>query len=189
MNVLLIGGNGYIGQEVLRQWLERDATTQFYIVSRSGRITVRGDRVHTLSADFTARDPALSGLPPVIDCVVDFIGRPERDLAQLRTMNEVPVDNMIKLAEMYHVPSLGFIGGILGPKSFVRIKADMIKKLKDTGKRVSYVEPSIVYGGGRADRIAKLVPLFKFFGLFSRGMKPVKVEQVAGALLDQLLKA
>lgn len=185
-NIVLIGGNGYIGQEVLRQWLEQDAGAKFFIVSRTGKSGIRSDRVVNISADFTSRDPILNGLPSQIDCMVDFIGRPEKDPEQLKKINEAPVLNMIRLAEKYQVPALGFIGGALGPASFTKIKAELIKKLRNTGKKIAYVEPTVVYGGGRKDLLSKLIPIFKFFGLFKKNMKPVTVDAVAGELIRKL---
>ena len=185
-NIVLIGGNGYIGQEVLRQWLALDADAHFYVISRSGKSKVVNERVVNLSADFTTSEPDVSGLPSQIDYMVDFVGRPESDADQLKTVNEIPVDNMIKLAEKYQVPTLGYVGGVLGPKSFTNMKKDMIQKLEKTGKNVAYVEPTVVYGGERSDALSKMVPLFKFFGLFSKTMKPVKVEDVAGELIQKL---
>lgn len=185
-NIVLFGGNGYIGQEVIRQWLEQDSQAEFYIVSRKGNSNIKNKRVHNISADLSMNEPILRGLPDTFDCIINFIGRPEKDMTQLKKINEVPVENMIKLAEKYEVPSLGFIGGILGPKLFVNIKADLIRKLKATGKKVSYVEPTVVYGGGRSDTLAKLVPILEFFGIFIKNMKPVKVDQVAKELIQKL---
>jgi len=185
-NIVLIGGNGYIGQEVLRQWLEQDVDARFYVISRSGKSRIVNERVVNLSADFTEKDLELSGLPSQIDYMVDFVGRPENDKDLLRKVNEVPVDNMIKLAEKYQVPTLGYIGGVLGPKSFTNVKKEMIRKLENTGKNIAYVEPTVVYGGGRKDALSKMVPLFKFFGLFSKNMKPVTVDMVASELIQKL---
>lgn len=186
-NVLLIGGNGYIGQEVLRQWMELDTQTHFYIVSRTGNSKIQNERVHNIVADFTQIDPVLVGLPENIHCIINFIGRPEKDIAQLDKVNKVPVENMIKLAEKFKVYSLGFIGGLLGPKSFIKIKADLIQKLKNTDKNISYVEPTIVYGGGRNDSLAKLIPVFKVLGLFIKNMKPMELNQVANELVQKLI--
>ena len=44
-NIVLIGGNGYIGQEVLRQWLDQDVDARFYVISRSGKSKIVNERV------------------------------------------------------------------------------------------------------------------------------------------------
>lgn len=185
-NIVLFGGNGYIGQEVVKLWLKKDNQTQFFIISRSGNSSIKDTRIHDISADVTDENLILKGLPDSIDYIVNFIGRPEKNINDLKKINENPVNNMIKLAEKYNVTSLGFIGGVLGPKLFVNIKSELIKKLQNTGKNIVYVEPTIVYGGNRNDILAKFIPIFKIFGIFLKNMKPVKVDEVANDLIQKL---
>jgi nucleoside-diphosphate-sugar epimerase len=185
-NIVLIGGNGYIGTEVLRQWLLVDPQSNFYIVARSNKNKIKNSRVHFIQSDFTVSNPIVNGFPDKIDHIVNFIGRPAKDQEELIKMNETLLVNMIKLADDHNTTSLGFIGGVLGPKSFTEIKSKLIENLNKTGKKISYVEPTIVYGGDRNDTLSKMVPLFRFLGIFIRTMRPVKVENVAKNLIEQL---
>ena len=31
-NIVMLGGNGYIGRNVIEQWLQRDGQVQFYVL-------------------------------------------------------------------------------------------------------------------------------------------------------------
>lgn len=31
-NIVMLGGNGYIGRNVIKQWLQRDGQAQFYVL-------------------------------------------------------------------------------------------------------------------------------------------------------------
>lgn len=55
--------------------------------------------------------------------------------------------------------------------------------LEATGKKVVVVNPTLVYGDGRHDALAKIVPLLKFLGLFSKKLRPVTVGTVARELV------
>ena len=50
------------------------------------------------------------------------------------------------------------------------------------------MSPTLVYGNNRSDSMSRLVPLLKFFALFSSKFKPVRVEDVAREMVDGLLK-
>lgn len=126
-------------------------------------------------------------LPQEIDYIVDFIGRPEKDADLLKQINIAPAQLMKAIAEDKQVKAMGFIGGVLGPKSFTSIKKEIISMLKESSIPVKYVEPTLVYGADRNDGLSKMVPMFKFLGVFSESMKPVKVEDVASSLVKQLL--
>lgn len=186
-NIILLGGNGYIGRAVTEEWLTREDDTKFYVVSRSGKNQLQHSRIKNVRADVTNYDAVKRVLPDKIDCIVDLVGRPEKDPQELMRMNQVPAEIMLALADECNVEKIGFIGGTLGPKSFIRMKADILSVLKASGKKVAYVEPTLVYGKDRKDSMSKMVPFLKFFGLFMKNLRPVSVETVAKELVDQLI--
>lgn len=80
------------------------------------------------------------------------------------------------------------MGGSLGSKEFVASKVEAARLLEAAGKKVVVVNPTLVYGNGRNDALAKMVPLLKFLGLFSKKLRPVTVDEVAKELVDGLLR-
>lgn len=177
--VVVLGGNGYIGKELVRQWLERDPSAYFLLISRNGSNPFTDERVTAASADAT--DPASieRALPARVDsmiCLVDGMESAEQNIA--------PVKAMITVANDRNIPDLGYVGGTLGGKVFTQSKAEACSLLRKSGKHVTIVEPTLVYGAGRNDGMAKMVPLLKFFGIFAKGLRPVRVEDVASQLID-----
>ncbi len=127
-------------------------------------------------------------LPDQVDYIVDFVGRPESDPVAFETVNDKPAQVMLQLAKDKQVKAMGFIGGLWGPKSFLDSKKRIADQLRASGIRTEVVEPTVVYGNGRSDALSKLVPVFKFFGLFVKNMKPVLVTEVADELVSKMVK-
>lgn len=185
--IILFGGNGYIGRELTQQWLARDSAAQFYILSRSGQNTLQAARVHNIAVpvdDFAAVNQVI---PAQIDYIVDLVGRPVKDPAQLSAINQQPATVMQQVAETHQAKAMGMIGGRLGPKAFVTMKSTIIQQLQSSSVRLAVVEPTLVYGGDRQDSLAKLIPLFKLLGHFNAKLKPITVTEVAQNLLTQLI--
>ena len=187
-NVVLLGGNGYIGRNVTEKWLKEDPSAVFYIISRSGKNQFANSRIYNLAADVSDYKAVVAVLPDQVDYIVDFIGCPESDPATFEAVNDKPAQVMLQLAKDKKVKAMGFIGGLLGPKSFLDGKKRITDQLRASGIRTEVVEPTIVYGNGRSDALAKLVPVFKFFGLFMKNMKPVLVTEVADELVSKMVK-
>lgn len=185
-NIVLLGGNGYIGRAVTEEWISRDSEAVFYVVSRSGKNELVHPHIKNVRADVTNFDSVKRVLPKDVDCIVDFVGRPEKDPDELIRINKLPAEVMLKLSVDLNIETIGFIGGTLGPKSFTAIKSDTLSMLKDSGKKIAYVEPTLVYGKDRNDSMAKMAPILKFFGLFMKSLRPVRVEDLAKELVDQL---
>ena len=182
----MLGGNGYIGRNVIEQWLQRDMQAQFYVLSRSGKNILQDARIHNIAVDVTDAAAVMQTLPETVDCIIDFVGHPAKDPAEFVRANDLPAQVMLQIAQAKKVKAMGFIGGILGPKSFVKGKARLAQMLKDSGIPTVVVAPTIVYGNDRSDTLAKLVPLFKFLGLFAKNFKPVTVDAVAREMVDGL---
>ena len=49
------------------------------------------------------------------------------------------------------------------------------------------MEPTLVYSEGRSDSLAKMVPLLKFAGIFSKKMRPMLVTDIAEELVGKMV--
>ena len=188
-NVVLLGGNGYIGRNVTETWLKEDPSAVFYVISRSGKNQLTNPRIYNFAADVSDYKAVTAILPDQVDYILNFVGRPEKDPQAFVEVNNKPAQVMLQIAKDKQVKAMGFVGGVLGPKSFVEGKRRIAKTLSASGIRTEVVEPTLVYGNGRRDILAKLVPVFKFFGLFMKNMKPILVTDVAGELVLKMIQA
>lgn len=186
-NVVLLGGNGYIGRNVTEKWLAKDPDAVFYVLSRSGNSAVSHSRVQHYAVDVTDYAAVSAILPDKVDYIVDFVGRPESNPEQFKEVNDKPAQVMLQVAKDKQVKAMGFIGGLLGPKSFVEGKKRIAEQLRASGIRTEVVEPTVVYGNGRSDALAKMVPIFQVLGIFIKTMKPVLVTDVADELVSKMV--
>ncbi len=186
-NIVLLGGNGYIGRAVTKAWLQKDPEATIYVLSRSGKNALVHNNVVHLKADVSNYQSVLSVIPEHVSYIVDFVGRPEKDAQVSDKINRQPAIVMRTIAEEKNALAMGFIGGVLGPKYFTRTKKELIAYLKESKIHVAYVEPTIVYGEDRSDSLSKMVPLFKVLGHFSKKMKPVYVGDLAQEFIDKIL--
>jgi uncharacterized protein YbjT (DUF2867 family) len=189
--VVMFGGNGYIGRAVSREWLARDAEVRFIVLSGSGKNALTDPRSENRVCDVTDIAAVRAAVPESegADYVVDFVGRPDKDEAAQKAINAAPARVMRQFAEERHALAMGFIGGVLGPKSFVALKAAIVAELQASPVRLAYVNPTLVYGAGRKDSMARMVPLLKVAGVFSKKLRPVRVSTVARQLVDELVEA
>lgn len=189
MNVVLLGGSGYLGREFCMQWLKKDSGNglQFFIISKTGKNPIIDSAVKNITIDICDYERLKQSLPPKIDCIINFIGGLAESKEELERINKIPLDIMLKMASEYNVKNLGFVGGILGAKEFVNLKKELIILLQQSGKNLAYIEPTLLYGAGRNDKFSKLVPLLKILGIFSKNFKPMRVESAASDLLNQVL--
>ena len=68
--VVLVGGNGYIGREITRQWLKRNSAVQIYVTSRSERQEIKDSRVHHIQIDVNDAAAFEKSLPEKVDYIV-----------------------------------------------------------------------------------------------------------------------
>lgn len=188
MNTVILGGNGYIGRNITKYWLNKDKNMNFIILSRSGKNELKDDRITNIAVDVTDYDKVINVLPDDIDYIVDLVGGLDDNVDILKKMNTEPAVVMKQVAENKNVKAMAYVGGVLGSKDFTKVKKDVIDMLKQSNVNLVTVEPTLVYGNGRSDSLTKMVPLLKFFGIFSKKMKPVHVDDVSRELVDKITK-
>ncbi|TSO25436.1 NAD-dependent epimerase/dehydratase family protein [Lactobacillus sp. LL6] len=185
-NIVLLGGNGYIGRNVSQEWISQESEANLYIVSRSGKNQLLYPQITNIKADVTNFEEVNKKLPQKIDYIIDFIGAPEKNPEKFKQINDLPAEVMLRIAKEHHVKAMGFIGGVLGDKAFVQGKKKIEQMLRQSGIRLEVVSPTLVYGNGRKDTLSKMVPFLKFMGLFSKKFKPVNVNTVAKELVNKM---
>lgn len=186
-NIVLLGGSGYIGRQLVQAWRQRNTDTEFWILSRSGDSGLELAGVHGLAVDLTQSQLGNIALPARVDYIVDLVGGPLTDSQEMATFNRVPAQLMMQLAEKYQPRAMGFIGGKLGPKPFVQLKRQIIKELQMASTPLAVVEPTLVYGAGRQDQMTRYVPLLRVIGAVVPQVRPVKVDRVVASLLTELM--
>lgn len=108
-------------------------------------------------------------------------------------MNPVPPARaMAQVAKAKGATRMGYIQGRLGNKDFVSSKAEAARVIREAAARdgieAVIVNPTLVYGNGRKDKLTKMVPLFKFAGIFSKNVRRVTVDEVAGELVEGMCR-
>lgn len=182
VNIVILGGTGYIGRAVTRKLLEQASDVEVFTVSRTGKNELRDDRITDLIADCTDAKAILAVIPQDCFAIIDLVGGMGG-----AAMNVKPAEATVAVVQELDIPRIGYVQGSLGSKEFVQSKERAADILRATGRKVTIVNPTLVYGEGRDDALAKMVPLMKFLGLFSKRFKPVTVDAVAAELVSGIL--
>lgn len=175
--IVLVGGNGYIGREVTRQWLARDPEAELYVTSRSDRHEIEDGRVHHVKVDVADAAAFEAALPEKVDYLVNLVYG-----------NSEAMDAMREFAEKHGVQAIGNVGVDAeavgeGFADFARMKEGELGLLQEGSVRVANVSVPIVYGVDRDDDLAKMVRSGAMDGL-----PPIHVEVVARLLIDRLVR-
>ena len=186
--IIMLGGNGYLGREISRQWLAADSQVRIYTLSRSGKNSLQDERIINIAADVNNLDETLAQLPVQADYVLNLVGAPAKSEEENQQINIIPARATEQIARATGARAIGFVGGLLGPRAFLKTKKELAQQLRASGIRVEVVEPTLLYGAGRSDALARMVPIFKILGLFFRTMKPVRVEEVAAELIEKMTR-
>lgn len=171
--VVLVGGNGYIGSEVTRQWLTRDSEARFIVTSRSDRRAVDDARIEHVQVDVNDAVAFEKALPSSADYVVN-----------LTYGSNDALENIRKYAEGHGVQGIGNVGCIVsapGFEDFVAMKNAELEFLREGEVPVANYDLTIAYGEGRDDDLARMVAA----GALNE-QNPVHVGVVARLLIDRL---
>ncbi|WP_101696246.1 NAD-dependent epimerase/dehydratase family protein [Clostridium minihomine] len=175
--IVLVGGNGYIGREVTRQWLKRDPEAQIYVISRSDRQAIKDERIHHIQVDVNDATAFDIALPEKIDYIVNLTYGSMDAIKSIRDF-----------AENHGAQAIGNIGvcDMKAPEfaDFVNMKRNELNNLQAGTVRVENVDITVAYGVDRDDDIAKMIQAGHF-----DSASPIRVEIVACQLIDQLTKS
>ena len=106
---------------------------------------------------------------------MDCVGVYTKDKEQLEKYNLLPAKVMLEIADQKSVKGLGYIGGVMGPKEFTDSKSYVVQMLCSGKHKISYVEPTLVYGNGRNDIVFSSYKLSVCASFFIAAVSVVKM--------------
>ncbi len=182
-NIIILGGNGYVGRELTAQWLAHDPRAEFWIVCRSGKNCINNPRVHVIEANARDVKTVESMLPQDTQfaAIIDLVGD-QTNMAR----NVQAAKSTLALAKRHAIPRIGYIAGCAGNARYRRTKRSIVKHLRNYDPNVVIINPSIIYGKDRNDALVRLVPLFRRLSRVCPCMAPLTVDDVASELLRGL---
>lgn len=177
ITIVLVGGNGYIGREITRQWLKRDLEAQLYITSRNDRQEIKDSRIHHIQVDVNDAYAFDKALPEKIDYIVNLT---YGSADAMKTIREA--------AEKHGAQAIGNFGVDKAKVSdafqeFAGMKEHELQILQEGNVRVANYDITIAYGADRSDDLQKAIQAGAF-----NDFPPVHVEVAARQLIDRLTR-
>lgn len=191
-SVILIGGSGYIGTHLMEQWLQKDASVHFISLSRNGKpdklpgSISKSKHIQWVATDIFNVESYIEKLPDKADAIVDLVGSATvKTQQEFENLNVEPVKVMVDLMNRLSIPKGCYISGMMGMpgtgKLFLASKHKGEAIAKESGKKISIIRPSLVYG----DRPGVGATLFfvRIMGFFKKELKPVNINELAQEII------
>lgn len=174
-NIVVIGGNGYIGKEIIKQILKKKSQYRVYNVNRSMKENNEEPSISSIALDASDYSKLEENLPQNVDYLINL------------TYGDFNIIKNVRLfAETHHVRRIGNINSkVKNPafRDFVTMKNKELAYLLEGQVPVANYDLSIAYGNGRNDNLAKEIEQ----GAWNEE-HPVKVDLVAKLLLNDLFQ-
>lgn len=194
-NIIILGGSGYVGTHLAELWLKQDSDIKIFSISRHGRpkklspYLESNNRIQWLSVDIFDIDSYISNIPTRVDVLINLIGTADgKNLESFMKINAEPVKVMIELMNRFSISKGCFISGLIGMpfknKPFLASKQKAEEMIRESGKNISIIKPSLVYG--EKPEVAAFIPIMKIMSMMpgKSNYKPIKVNELAHKIIE-----
>ena len=185
MNILLIGGNGFVGQVLIKEFTKHKVAvsylsrTQNHLITEEDATWIRGD-IFDLNNTM---------IKECYDIVIHLIGTIKNKNLYSK-LNTGSVAQTIKLCQKYNINKLVYFSANGGFKQYIESKRNGEKLVKDSKLNYLIVRPGLMYGKDRFSSYFNILPI-KFFSklgiTFFKNVYPLPVEKVAESLVKTIL--
>ncbi|WP_224268131.1 complex I NDUFA9 subunit family protein [Haloprofundus salinisoli] len=194
MNVLVVGGTGFVGTHLAAELLDRGH--EVTVLSRSPEDEDLPPGVETARGDVTAYD-SLQGAFEGKDVVINLVAlsplfKPSGGNEKHFEVHLGGTENVVKAAEAHGVPKLVQMSAIHadpnGPTAYLRAKGEAEQVVRDSGLDWVMLRPTVVFGdGGEFIPFTKTVALPYVTPLPGGGetqFQPIWIGDMASVLAD-----
>ena len=185
MNILLIGGNGFVGQALIKEFKKYKvdvsylSRTQNHSISRDDAMWIQGD-IFDLD-NITIKEN--------YNIAIHLIGTIKNKNLYSK-LNTESVAETIKLCQKHNINKLVYFSASSGFRQYIESKVGGEILVKDSKLDYLIVRPGLMYGKDRLTSYFNVLPikLFSKLGItFFKNVYPLPVEKVAESVVNAIL--
>ena len=185
MNILLIGGNGFVGQALIKEFKKYNVKVSY--ISRTQNHSIYKDEATWIHGDIFDIENIL--INEKYDIAIHLIGT-IKDKNLYSKLNTESVSQSIKLCKKHNIKKLVYFSANGGFKRYLESKIAGERLVKDSKLDYLIVRPGLIYGKDRLTSYFNILPIkfFSKFGItFFKNVYPLPVEKVADAVVKAIL--
>ena len=185
MNILLIGGNGFVGQALIKEFMKYRVDVSY--LSRTQNHSISKEEATWIHGDIFDIENIL--INEKYDIAIHLIGT-MKDKNLYSKLNTESVSQSIKLCKKHNIKKLVYFSANGGFKQYLESKVAGEKLVVNSKLDYLIVRPGLMYGKNRLTSYFNILPIkfFSKFGItFFKNVYPLPVEKVAEAVVKAIL--
>ena len=185
MNILLIGGNGFVGQALIKEFMKYNVKVSY--ISRTQNHSIYKDEATWIHGDIFDIENIL--INEKYDIAIHLIGTIKNKNLYSK-LNTESVTQTIKLCQKQNINKLVYFSANGGFKQYIESKRNGEKLVVNSKLDYLIVRPGLMYGKDRLTSYFNLLPIkfFSKFGItFFKNVYPLPVEKVAETVVKAIL--
>ena len=185
MNILLIGGNGFVGQALIKEFKKYKVDVSY--LSRTQNHSIYRDEATWIPGDiFNCENTIIN---EEYDIAIHLIGTIKNKKLYSK-LNTESVAETIKLCQKHNINKLVYFSANGGFKQYLESKVAGEILVKDSKLDYLIVRPGLMYGKDRLTSYFNVLPI-KFFSklriTFFKNVYPLPVNKVAESVVNAIL--
>ena len=186
MNILLIGGNGFVGQSLIKELTK--CKIEISYLSRTQNHSISKDEATWIQGDIFDLNNII--IKESYDIVIHLIGTIKNKNLYSK-LNTESVTETIKLCKKHNINKLVYFSANGGFNHYIESKRNGEKLVVNSKLDYLIVRPGLMYGKERLTSYFNILPI-KFFSklgiTFFKNVYPLPVKKVAESVVKNILR-
>ncbi|MDU6573381.1 MAG: NAD(P)-dependent oxidoreductase [Gemella haemolysans] len=185
MNILLIGGNGFVGKALIKEFKKYNVKVSY--LSRSQNYSISIEEATWIQGDIFDSENIV--INEKYDIAIHLIGTIKNKKLYSK-LNTESVTQTIELCQKHNINKLIYFSANGGFKQYIESKLSGERLIKDSKLNYLIVRPGLMYGKDRLTSYFNILPIkfFSKFGItFFKNVYPLPVEKVAKSVVKAIL--
>ena len=184
MNILLIGGNGFVGKELIKQATNKSLNISY--LSRNKIVDIDFKNIHWIQGDIFSIDNI--NIEEKFDVAIHLVGT-IKNKQLYKMLNTESVAKSVQLCSKYNIKKLVYFSAKGGFADYYDSKKNAEQFIEQSTIDYLIVRPGLMYGTNRLSSYFNVIPikLFATLGIsFFKNVYPLPVSKVVTNVINTI---